>query len=192
MGRHRQGTTAPSWAPPWLRHTAALLGAFYLMAVFLDASGVGLLSRVLPPPIRFFTQVAELFPHAAQDAIDWRARAYHCDGARFEELDVRPFFPIRRDDKESRFYRAMFFHFRQRPVLEALEAYVVREQNRRHPEARIGGLMLLSLRIPIPPPGSGEARYRRLPISDYPSTVERHYWYVSSPEASSQRCEATP
>ena len=73
---------------------------------------------------------------------------------------MRPLFPIRRDDKESRFYRAMFFHYRQRRVLEALDKFIVEAHNRAHPEARIGGVMLLDLRIPIPPPGTPERALR--------------------------------
>ncbi len=63
---------------------------------------------------------------------------------------MRPFFPIQRDDKESRFYRAMFFHRRQRRVLEALDKFIVEQQNRAHPEARIGGVMLLEPAHPDP------------------------------------------
>ena len=149
----------------------------------LDASRTG--SAVAGSILR---QVAELFPHAAEAAIEWRAKAWRCTSERFEEIDVRPFFPIRRDDKESRFYRAMFFHYRQRSVMQALEAFIMREQNRLHPEDRIGGVILMSLLVPIPAPGSGEQSYQRLPIADYPASVTRHYWYVAAPEVCRRRC----
>jgi hypothetical protein len=74
-------------------------------------------------------------------------------------------------------------------VLEALDQFIVTQQNRAHPEARIGGVMLLSLRIPIPPPGTPEGRYQRLPLSDYPPEVERKYWYVTPSGERTQRCE---
>ena len=82
----------------------------------------------------------------------------------------------------------MFFHLHQRKVLAELDRFIAREQNRTHPEARIGGVMLLSLRIPIPPPGTPEARYQRLPLADYPPSVERHYWYVTDKAQREQRC----
>jgi hypothetical protein len=164
------------------------LAALYLLAVWLEAAGSSWPNRLLPLPLRFFVQVAELFPNAAQDAVEWRAKAWHCGSGRFEELDVRPFFPIRRDDKESRFYRAMFFHHRQRRVLQALEDFVVRAQNGAHPDDRVGGMMFLSLLVPIPPPGTPEQRYQWRPLDEYPASVARHYWYVAAPEAARRRC----
>jgi hypothetical protein len=179
---------APPWAPRWLLRVAAFLGAAYLAAIWLDAAGSRLPDHLLARPLLFFVQVAELFPHAAQEAIEWRARGWRCDLGRFEEVDVRPFFPIRRDDKESRFYRAMFFHFRQHQVMEVMDDYITRQQNRLHPEARIGGVMLLSLRIPIPPVGHPEARYQRRPLDDYPPSVTRKYWYVTPAKTREARC----
>jgi hypothetical protein len=179
---------AQPWAPRRLRIVATVLAGLYVLAVWLDAAGNGAADAVLPLPVRFFVQEAALFPHAARDVIEWRAEGWFCEGGRFEELDVRPYFPIRRDDKESRFYRAMFFHLHQRRVLAELDQFIAREQNRTHPEARIGGVMLLSLRIPIPPPGTPEARYQRLPLADYPQSVERHYWYVTDKAERERRC----
>jgi hypothetical protein len=180
--------TAPTWAPVWVRRGAGVVAVGYLLAVWLDAAGVGLPNHLLPLPVRFFVQAAELFPHAAQDAVEWRAKAWRCNKGQFEELDVRPYFPIRRDDKESRFYRAMFFHYRQRRVMAALEEFLITEENRAHPDDRIGGVMLLSLLVPIPPPGGPEQRYQRLPITAYPPSVARHYWYVAAPEDCRRRC----
>jgi hypothetical protein len=179
---------APPWAPRRLRQIASILAGLYIFAVWLDAAGNGAADPALPLPLRFFVQEAALFPHAARDVIEWRAEAWFCDKERFEELDVRPYFPIRRDDKESRFYRAMFFHLHQRKVLRELDRFIAREQNHAHPEARIGGVMLLSLRIPIPPPGTPETRYQRLPLADYPPSVERHYWYATDKAEREQRC----
>jgi hypothetical protein len=179
---------AKPWAPRRLRQVAAVLAAIYVASVWLEAAGNGIPDSVLPLPVRFFVQEAALFPHAARDIIEWRAEAWFCGPGRFEEIDVRPYFPIRRDDKESRFYRAMFFHLHQRRVLAALDQFIAREQNRAHPEARIGGVMLLSLRIPIPPPGTPEERYQRLPLASYPPSVERHYWYATDKAEREQRC----
>ena len=188
-GRPTDGrVVAQPWLPRRARTVVTVLAAAYALLVWLEGAGLKLADVVLPLPLRFFVQEAELFPHAARDVIEWRAEAWRCDLGRFEELDVRPFFPIRRDDKENRFYRAMFFHYRQRRVLEALDAYLVREQNRLHPDQPIGGVMLLSLRIPIPPAGTRAPRYQRLPLSDYPQEVQRKYWYVTGSAEREQRC----
>jgi hypothetical protein len=180
---------AEPWTPPRLRRVLTVVAGIYALFVWMDASGLNLPDRILPLPLRFFMQEAALFPDAARDAIEYRAEGYLCDARRFEEVDVRPYFPIQRDDKESRFYRAMFFHRRQKKVLEALDEFIVKEHNRAHPEARIGGVMLLSLRIPIPPPGTPEPRYQRLPLADYPQEVERKYWYATPSSERTQRCD---
>jgi hypothetical protein len=186
---------AEPWLPLRARRIVMVLAGIYALFVWMDAADLNLHGAkltpdaILPLPVRFFLQEAALFPDAARDAIEYRAEGYRCDGGRFEEIDVRPFFPIQRDDKESRFYRAMFFHRRQKKVLEALDQFIVTRQNRAYPEARIGGVMLLSLRIPIPPPGTPEPRYQRLPLADYPQEVERKYWYVTPSSERTQRCE---
>jgi hypothetical protein len=186
------GGRADSWAPAWLRLTCAFVGVAYILSIWLGAIGTGLPELALPRPLLFFTQVAELFPHAALDSIEWRVRGWRCDLARFDEIDVRPFFPIREDDKESRFDRAMFFHHRQRLVLEALDRYLTDVQNRTHPADRIGGVMLMSLRIPIPPMGEPGSRRRWMPLSEYPAEVERRYWYTTSQAGREHRCEERP
>jgi hypothetical protein len=183
---------ARSWARPWLRWVAGGAGAAYIVALWLEAVGAHWVDRVLPSPIRLFVQVAALFPNALPEAIEWRARGWRCDLERYEELDVRPFFPIRRDDKENRFDRAMFFHHRQGRVLEALDAYLTTAQNLLHPDARIGGVMLLSLRVPIPPPGRPGPRHERLSIASYPPSVSRQYWYTTGVDARRQRCAESP
>ena len=183
---------ARPWAPRSLRWAAAVLAAIYLSAVWLDALRVGALERLLPDVSHPFVQVAELFSEASPFAIEWRARGWSCATHQFGEVDVRPLFPIRKDDKESRFYRAMFFYHRELRVLEALDAYITAEHNRHEPEHRIGGVMLLSLRVPIPAPGTSPARYQRRPLDDYPADVERRYWYTTSPRDRSARCAALP
>jgi len=175
-----------------LRRAVGVVAALYLLAVWLDAVRVTAVERVLPPPARQFVQVAELFPTAAPFVIDWRARGWSCATHQFAEIDLRPLFPIRPNDKESRFARAMFFYRRERPVLEALDDFVTRAHNRLEPDNPIGGVLLLSLRIPIPPPGSAVERYQRRPIEEYPATVERHVWYTTSPAERQARCTEGP
>jgi hypothetical protein len=184
---------AAPWAPHWLSRVALVLGAAYLFFIWQDSAlARGPASHLLPRPVRFFVEVAELFPRAADDTIEWRARGFRCDLRRFEEIDLRPFFPIRRDDKENRFFRAMFFYRREARVLEAMDAYLTSSQNRLRPEARIGGVMLMSLRVPIPPLGAKEDRYQPLPIDSYPPAVERKWWYVTPAALRNQRCAESP
>ena len=175
-----------------LRRAVGVIGVLYLLAIWLDAVRVTSVERVLPPAGRQFVQVAELFPTAAPFVIDWRARGWSCASHQFAEIDLRPLFPIRRNDKENRFFRAMFFYHRERRVLEALDAYITRAHNQLDPDNPIGGVLLLSLRIPIPAPGSAEERFRRLPIDDYPATVERRAWYTTSPDQRQARCAEAP
>ncbi|HEY2901946.1 MAG TPA: hypothetical protein VGL59_15295 [Polyangia bacterium] len=182
----------PPWAPFWLRRAAMVAGAAYLLAIWLDGAGTMLPTHVLPLPLRFFVQVTELFPNAAKDSIEWRVRGFSCARGRYEEIDVRPFFPIRSDDKESRFDRAMFFYHRHRRVMEAMDQYLTDAQNRLHPEARIGGVLMLSLRVPIPPLGTPGPRYQRLPIESYPPSVSRLDWYITDTTTRTRRCAEAP
>jgi hypothetical protein len=167
-------------------------GVVYLLAVWLDAIGTGLPNGLLPRAVRFFVQEAALFPHAATEVVEWRVEGWMCSEQRFAEIDVRPFFLIRRDDKESRFYRAMFFHHRERKVMRALDEYIVRKQNSADPERRIGGVLLLSLRVPIPAPGSAEPRYQRLPLSSFLPAIERNHWYTTGRAERDRSCTEPP
>jgi hypothetical protein len=171
----------------WLRRGLAVLSFAYLANVWLDAAGVRVAGRLLPRPIAYFAQIACLFPHAATEQIEFRAAGYLCADRRFAELDVRPFFPIHKDDKESRFDRALFFYRRHRPTLLALEDYLVRKQNQSGGQ-RIGGVEIMSLRIPLPEPGQAFERYQRRPLDSYPASY-RKYWYTTPPAQRSARCE---
>jgi hypothetical protein len=161
-----------------------VLGGFYIAAMFLEGAGSSL-HRVLPRPFLFFCQIAALFPHAATHSIEYRAQGYTCSN-RVVELDLRPYFPIHADDKENRFDRAMYFYRQERTVMQALEAFVRREHNRSDPD-KIGGVSFMSLRIPLPAPGSPFPRYRRLPLADYPAEY-RKVWYVTPHDTVLRRC----
>jgi hypothetical protein len=180
----------------WARRTSLalrVLAALYLASLALDGAGCSLPSRVLPRPLSFFTQVAALFPHAARATIDYRAEAWVCSQKAWIELDTRPYFPIAADDKENRFARAMFFYRRNRPTMRALDRYLVRNHDERpasdgiDPEQRIGGVRLLSLRIPIPTVGSSFERYRRYPLAHYPKG-ERKIFYHTPSSMRARRC----
>ena len=158
----------------------------YLAGVWLDAVGAPV-ADVVPRPLFYFMQVSRLFPNALDFAIEYRVEAYSCEERRWSELDVRPFFPLRANDKENRFDRAMFFYRRSGPVMTALDAYLVTVNNRAG-TSPIGGVMLLSLRIPIPAPGQAIAPYRRRPLFEYPAPF-RKYWYRTSLEEVHARCD---
>jgi hypothetical protein len=171
------------------RFRLALAGAalVYFGGVLLDAAGAPL-EEVLPRALLYFMQVARLFPNAVDVTTEYRAEGYDCEEQRWTELDVRPYFPLRPDDKENRFDRAMFFYRRSAPVLKALDEYLVSANNLAG-RASIGGIMLLSLRIPVPAPGHAVEPYRRRPLADYPGS-ERKYWYRTARDDLGARCDA--
>ncbi len=181
---------AQPWAPRWLRRVSVALAVAFLSLLWLDAVGAGT-SRALPLSLRPFVQVAQLFPNAAENVIEWRILGFRCATGKFEELDVRAFFPIHADDKESRFERALFFYMKTPQVLTALDDYVTRRQDELGAGQRIGGVMILSLRIPIPALGSVSERYQRQPLERYPHDW-RHYWYTTASDDRTRRCAETP
>jgi hypothetical protein len=170
-----------------MRRAALAAAIVYLACVWLDAVGTGIPDAMLPRSALFFVQVAQLFPRAAVDAIEWRAKGYRCDQRRFEELDLSPYFPIHAGDKENRFDRALFFYLEDKRVLAALDAFIADAEAKRGD--RIGGVMILSLRSPIAAPGSDEPRHRRLPVDQIPPSVARRYWYVTGPAERARRCQ---
>ncbi len=182
----RRSRKSTSKEPHWRRRLALAGAVAYLALVWLDAVGTGIPSAILPLPIRFFVQVAQLFPRAAVDAIEWRAKGFHCDRRRFEELDLSPYFPIHANDKENRFDRALFFYLEDKRVLEALDTFIADAEGNRGD--RLGGVMLLSLRSRIDAPGSDEPRYRRVPVDQIPPSVTRRYWYVTGADERERRC----
>jgi hypothetical protein len=183
----RTAALAKSPLPSFASSIAVVLAALYLSCVWLDAVGSSAVDP-LPRPARFFVQVAKLFPSAARQIIEWHAKGYRCAGGRFEELDVRPYFPIHADDKENGFDRAMFFYFQNRTVQKALDDYFSQGEARRGSEYRLGGVMLMSVRLPIAEPGQAVERYRRRPLEELPREAERKYWYVTDPTERERRC----
>ena len=163
----------------------AVAGALYIAAVFIEGAGGSRLARIVPRPVLFFCQIASLFPRAATHRIEYRAEGLPCQGPAFE-IDVRPFFPIHADDKESRFDRALRFYRKDRPTMEALETYVMDAYNRGQTD-KVAGVVFLSLRVPIPLPGSGFPRYQRAPLADFPKD-QRNVWYATSRDDVNSRC----
>jgi hypothetical protein len=181
-------------SPPWTRAALQLLAAGYLAGVWLDGSGTTLPSHVLPRTANYFLQVAALFPRAATMSIDYRAEGWVCRDRAWSEIDTRPYFPIDPNDKENRFQRVMHFFRQDETTMHALDAYLVDSHGGPHDdgiprEAALGGVRLLSLRIPLPKPGDTLERARRRPLPEYPDD-ERHVFYHTPKSTIAARCSA--
>jgi hypothetical protein len=173
-----------------------MAGAVYLAAIFLGSAGSSLPRNTLPRPLLYFTQVACLFPHAATHSIDYRAAAYSCSERRFQELDYRSYFPLHPDDKENRYQRLAHFYRNNRRAMQALDAYLVERHNAEVErgespgdgiDSRIGGILVVSLRIPLPEPGTRVDRYTRTPLAEVPSDWRKH-WYRTPRSRRDERC----
>jgi hypothetical protein len=169
-----------------VRLALAVAAAIYFAGVWLEAAGAPV-HEIVPRPFLYFMQVARLFPNAVLLTTEYRAEGYLCEQREWVELDVRPFFPMHADDKESRFERAMFFYHHVERVMKALDQYIVGANNAAGSPA-VGGVRLLSLRLPIPPPGTAVEPYRRKPMSEYPAEA-RKYWYRTPVDDVNARCD---
>jgi hypothetical protein len=176
-----------------VRTALRVLAGAYLAGVWLDGVGSTLPSHLLPRAPNYFLQVAALFPRAATMSIEYRAEAWVCADKKWEELDTRPFFPLDPDDKENRFQRVMHFFRQDETTMHALDAYLVERHPTGHgadgidPLKPIGGVRLMSLRIPLPKPGEPLERNHRLPLSEYPES-ERHVFYHTPRSKAAERC----
>jgi hypothetical protein len=182
---------ARGFGPRWLRRALSVVAAGFFWAVLANSAGLSQGQRSLPDSFRYFTRLACLFPSAKVATIDYRAEGYVCGSQRFVELDTRPDFPIRADDKENRFYRTGAFFRRNLEVLQALDEYLVARHNARAALGQgepIGGIRFSSLRIPVPEPGDELERYRRAPLSEYPARMRKR-WYETPSALLERRCE---
>jgi hypothetical protein len=182
-----------------MRGSVALrvVAGLYLAGVWLDGVGSTLPAHVLPRAANYFLQIAALFPRAATMSIDYRAEAWVCADKRWEEFDTRPYFPLDPDDKENRFQRVMHFYRQERTTMHALDAYLIE----RHASGKgedgidalkpLGGVRLMSLRIPLPTPGEPLERNRHLPLAEYPK-AERHFFYHTPRSKVAERCGVAP
>jgi hypothetical protein len=179
-------------APPrtWKRYAVIALAGLYLADVWLDGVGSNAPSKILPRSILYFGQIAALFPHAGEKQIDYRAEGWICSERKWVEIDPRPWFPIDHDNKENRFYRAVQFYRENRKVMRALDEYVTAHHNASH-DAKIGGVRILSLRIPLPPPGTKIDPYKREELVKYPED-QRHNWYWTPGSMRRERCGSSP
>jgi hypothetical protein len=182
--------------PKWFRVAVGLAAGVYLAAMFLGSAGFSIPQRVFPRIFIYFSQVACLFPRAVTHVIDYRVLALPCHGPGFEELDHRAYFRIHANDKESRFHRLGHFYRGNQQVMRALDDYLVERHNAQiergadpsdGAEAPIGGILFVSVQIPLPEPGTPVDRYTRLPIAYVPAEW-RSLWYSTPPDTRAERC----
>jgi hypothetical protein len=171
-----------------------LCAAFYLAGVWLEGVGWGSpIRNYLPHWIGYFMQVAALFPRSAHYTIDYRAEAYVCDSSDWQEMEVRPYFPIDMNDKESRFQRVMFFYRTQKTVMAALDHFLVTVHSRGErddgipSDKKIGGVRLLSIRGPLPNIGDKLVPFHHAALPEVPSS-QRKVFYQTSSTRITERC----
>ena len=163
-----------------------VVAGLYLATVWLDGVGSTFPAKITPRPWLYFSQIAALFVNAAPKVIEYRAEGWSCSEHKWIEVDVRPWFPIDRDDKESRFQRALQFYRKNRNVMQALEDFVVKRNNASG-NPPIGGVRFASLRLSYPAAGEHIAPYQRLPLATY-SGEQRHDWYWTLRSRRNERC----
>lgn len=197
--RRNKKASAAAGTPPtdvtpskrsWKRYAPIAIAGLYLADVWLDGVGSTIPGKVLPRSLLYFGQIAALFPHAGEKQIDYRAEGWVCSERKWVEIDPRPWFPIDNDNKENRFYRAVQFYRENRKVMRALDEYVTAHHNASHDanaNKKIGGVRILSLRIPLPAPGTKINPYKREELAKYPED-QRHNWYWSPGSIRRERC----
>lgn len=189
-GRGAGEAPARNFGPAPIRMGLALLALGYFSLLIADQARLPALRSIVPGPVLFFGQIADLFPSASSGIIEYRAEGWPCGGRRYVELDMGRLFPMLAGNKENRFYRLMHFYKQSHKVLGALDEYCAR----RYPPVagpggpdRIGGVRFLSLILPLPG-GPGEvARYARRPLSEYPGLAPK-VWYRTPRAIAAARC----
>jgi hypothetical protein len=182
---------AETWVPRgWPRLVLGVAAVAFLVML----AGITSIVRVPTTLPTYFLQMTALFPHATEYSFEYRVEGWRCDVNEFQELDYRRWFPLRPDDKENRFQRLGFFYVARpkREVLRALDQWLVDHHNRSADpgdgiQGKIGGIRLLSLRIPVPALGEHVERYRWKPLAEYPESV-RKLWYFTPVPTRKERC----
>jgi hypothetical protein len=142
-------------------------------------------------PLAFFTDATKLFPRASSYAIEYRLEVWPC-GRGWEPIDPRPYFPIRPDDKESRFQRLGYFYKHNRAAMHALDAYISTghaagvEDGVAGP---IGGIRLFEVLRPLPNAGEPIERYHFDPFAPVPPE-QRHDGYTTPETQRKRRCSS--
>jgi hypothetical protein len=174
--------------PRWVRRGLAVLAALYFAAlIHHPPQWPGL--RVAG----FFTESTCLFPRANLVTSDYRLDAWSCADRRWAPIDPRAYFPIEASDKESRFQRFGYFYQRNKPSLDALDAWI----EARHPRTEdglagaIGGIRLAKWTRPIPEAGSPIEPYVYHPLEPIPQ-AQRKIFYDTAAPIRRARCAGPP
>lgn len=173
-----------------VRRVLIVLALGYFSLMILDRFTRSKVNARVPPVAVFFAQISGLFPSAAVNSIDYRAEGWLCREGRYVELEMDRLFPMLAANKENRFYRIMHFYRRNRLVITELDSFIVGRYPADAVAAggdRLGGVRLLSLRLPVPSERSEVKRYRRRPLSEYPSE-QRIEWYWTPRRKLENRC----
>jgi hypothetical protein len=171
------------WLPLWAELTCAVFGVFYLAGLVMGQTKKDPIGARLPAVVQHFLQAPGLFPDAAEYVIDYRLETWSCRDKAFVETDMRPYFPMRPDDKENRFFRLASFYHGSPKVLGAFDDWICKQSG-------AGGIRLSSLRLPVPPPGHIEP-WTRPPLADLPASVKK-LWYQTTLSERERRCAGTP
>ncbi len=170
--------------PRWVRLGLAGLAAVYFAALIHHPP-----DNAWVRPVGFFTECTCLFPRATSFAIEYRLEVWPC-GRRWEPIDPTPYFPIQPDDKESRLQRLGYFYERNRPVMQALDAFI----SERHAEGvddgvtgPIGGIRLVKIVHKFPEVGESVERYHFDPRGPIPTDERRDVYYTPGAERK-RRC----
>ncbi|MFT3695663.1 MAG: hypothetical protein QM831_21175 [Kofleriaceae bacterium] len=169
---------AKSPGPRWFRQGLVAIAVIYFIALIHH-----------PPQWRglravgFFTETTCLFPRADTYSIDFRLDAWVC-GDKWRPIDPRTFFPIQPDDKESRFQRFGYFYKRNRPAMQALDAFVTE-----HVDQKIGGIRLSEWTRAIPSVDTRIDRYEYRPLDVVPAAERKDLYYTPGSERK-DRCRA--
>jgi hypothetical protein len=173
--------------PRWVRRALAGLAVLYYAALIHHPPDHAWLR-----PAAFFTEATCLFPRASAFAIEYRLEVWPC-GRRWEPIDPRPYFPIQPDDKESRLQRLGYFYERNRPAMQALDAYIATRHAAGADDGvtgMIGGIRLFKIVRPFPSAGEPVDRYRFEPRAPVPAEQRREVYYTPGPERK-RRCSGS-
>lgn len=183
--------TLPNPGPTALRRFLAGAAALYFILILMDVVEGGFAYRYIPGPIRFFGQVAALFPSAKTYDVDYRAEGRACSDGNYREMDLAPYFPILSGNKEGRFQRAMFFYHDSHRVLGALSEFLIAGRNTRDADGAIGGIRLTETLTRVPSPAEGAVRYAWKPLADF-DAARRKVLYETAEEKFRRACGAAP
>ncbi|HEX7836277.1 MAG TPA: hypothetical protein VF469_02375 [Kofleriaceae bacterium] len=189
--RPASATIATGPGPRWLRFGLVGLAVVYLGALIHHPPDTSWLR-----PAAFFTEATSLFPRADSVTLEYRLEVWAC-GRDWEPIDPRPYFPIRPDDKESRFQRLGYFYFNSKTLTprtvtvgKALDQYI----STRHAAGTddgvtgaIGGIRVVKIVRPLPVPGEPIERYHFDPFAQGLPDQRREKYSTPSSERK-RRC----